>query len=248
MVERFSKNDGDLINVGVPRWDDDLEWLNSGSIFDSLVDGTEDWGMVAEGEKEVCERGMGGDGDTENDTSLSPPGSVTSSWGSWDCSRVKNKEDAGRVAGVKVEYGLSSLTSGLGRQTSCSMDLGLVQCHAVRVRQYKRLTSAKQCHVCARKTNLVPCSNIRLGLCLKSICKRCFDTFGWDLSAASDPNGNWKCPHCTMQCPKQARCVIYQRSIERRRQRNIAKKRALIHSLPSPTSVQTSQQDGDSVY
>lgn len=54
-------------------------------------------------------------------------------------------------------------------------------------RRYNQPRSSKYCHLCARHERavpMVPCGNFFRGLCQKSVCRKCFATYGLDWEAA----------------------------------------------------------------
>lgn len=91
-------------------------------------------------------------------------------------------------------------------------------------RRYAKPKSSKYCHLCARHVRAVrmyPCGNLELGICQKSVCGKCFETYNLDLAAAERPRTPgcpaWTCPHCQNACPEKAKCHSYDRQTERRR-------------------------------
>lgn len=93
-----------------------------------------------------------------------------------------------------------------------------------RSRTYAEPRQARQCHICARRVDLVACSNIRQSTCVKSICRRCFRQYNLDLQEAERNNSTWQCTHCLGSCPRTARCHVYNRTSERRRIRNLTQR------------------------
>mmetsp|Transcript_42824 Transcript_42824/g.105191 ORF Transcript_42824/g.105191 Transcript_42824/m.105191 type:complete len:208 (+) Transcript_42824:2-625(+) len=109
---------------------------------------------------------------------------------------------------------------------------------------YKDATASTYCHICQRARNLVICSNFRNGTCRKSICQKCFSNhdLGIDYetalarSATENVSGSgsssagrvaetaWYCTHCEGKCPPSARCVVYERAVERRRMKLLEEK------------------------
>mmetsp|Transcript_26210 Transcript_26210/g.63702 ORF Transcript_26210/g.63702 Transcript_26210/m.63702 type:complete len:217 (-) Transcript_26210:46-696(-) len=96
-----------------------------------------------------------------------------------------------------------------------------------KVKVYANPTPARSCHICARRRDLVSCSNLRLGTCRKSFCPRCAQAYGvlyitHQGISVPDPVSlrNWICSHCRNACPANARCIVYYRSSARRRERN----------------------------
>lgn len=91
---------------------------------------------------------------------------------------------------------------------------------SAKIRRYSQATPSRFCHVCARSSDIVelmPCKNVKFGVCRKAVCEKCFSEQGWDwASAVSDPE-SFSCCHCTKTCPKNAQCSTYRRTNERRR-------------------------------
>lgn len=91
-------------------------------------------------------------------------------------------------------------------------------------RTYQNKTPSMHCHICSRLATAtqphVDCGNAATGQCRKSICVKCFETFGWNLEEARSAPA-WKCTHCRGECPSRAQCVIYGRTSERRRTNQI---------------------------
>lgn len=88
-------------------------------------------------------------------------------------------------------------------------------------KQYSRASPAKFCHLCARAASknirMVVCSNIRIGMCLKVTCEKCFRQNSWNFEEAFENPDSWVCTHCRGSCPYRAQCSIYQRTNHRRR-------------------------------
>jgi hypothetical protein len=54
-------------------------------------------------------------------------------------------------------------------------------------RHYRQARSSKYCHLCARHeriVEMVSCGNLSTGLCQKSVCRKCFSSYGLDWEAA----------------------------------------------------------------
>jgi hypothetical protein len=93
-------------------------------------------------------------------------------------------------------------------------------------RTYSRAVPSQHCHICSRRpTEESPhaaCGNLNKGKCRKTICRKCFVQYGWDVEAARDAEATgWVCPHCQGFCPERAQCHIYDRTSERRRNKTV---------------------------
>lgn len=89
-------------------------------------------------------------------------------------------------------------------------------------RRYSAPKSSRYCHLCARHqrcVKMIPCGNVELGLCQKSVCKKCIDTYKLEVSGPS-----WACPHCQNKCPQRAKCFAYDRQTARRREKTLKSK------------------------
>lgn len=96
---------------------------------------------------------------------------------------------------------------------------GMVQ---KQTRRYSAPKSSRYCHLCARHqrcVKMVPCGNVELGLCQKSVCKKCIDTYNLEVTESS-----WACPHCQNKCPERAKCFAYDRQTARRREKTLRAK------------------------
>lgn len=99
------------------------------------------------------------------------------------------------------------------------------------MRRYSAPKSSRYCHLCARHqrcVEMVPCTNVELGLCQKSVCRKCINIYELP---ADDPS--WSCPHCQNKCPKRAKCFAYDRQTARRREKTLQAKVNLL-SVPTP--------------
>lgn len=93
-------------------------------------------------------------------------------------------------------------------------------------RRYSAPKSSRYCHLCARHqrcVEMVPCSNIVLGLCQKSVCRKCIKLYELEADGPS-----WCCPHCQNKCPKRAKCFAYDRQTARRREKTLKAKLSLL--------------------
>lgn len=93
-------------------------------------------------------------------------------------------------------------------------------------RRYSAPKSSRYCHLCARHercVEMVPCGNVELGLCQKSVCRKCIDVYNLVVDSPS-----WSCPHCQNKCPQRAKCFAYDRQTARRREKTL---RAKMNSL-----------------
>lgn len=110
-------------------------------------------------------------------------------------------------------------------------------------RTYAHAVPSQHCHICSRKPSAesphVCCGNLMYGRCRKTVCKRCFSQFNWDITEAINAvPGSWKCPHCREECPSRAQCVIYNRTSDRRRKRTLdSRKRKVDEAGPSGVNV-----------
>lgn len=89
-----------------------------------------------------------------------------------------------------------------------------------KIRRYSHATPSRFCHVCARSSEiieLVPCRNVKYGVCRKAVCRKCFLEQGWDWESAVAHPSSYSCCHCTKICPRNAQCSTYRRTNERRR-------------------------------
>lgn len=94
------------------------------------------------------------------------------------------------------------------------------------LRRYSAPKSSRYCHLCARHqrcVEMVPCSNIELGLCQKSVCRKCIKLYELQVDGPS-----WSCPHCQNKCPKRAKCFAYDRQTARRREKTLKAKMSLL--------------------
>lgn len=93
--------------------------------------------------------------------------------------------------------------------------------------RYKDAIPSKFCHTCTLsalegRRQLAPCSNLHHGLCLKTVCSRCFEVYGFgDFAEAKRPGSGWTCPHCQGVCPERAQCAAYAKSTEKRKTRKL---------------------------
>lgn len=65
------------------------------------------------------------------------------------------------------------------------------------VKHYSDATPSTHCHVCCRSSKNIEvfaCANIKLGLCRKVVCSRCFAQHNWNVTS------QWTCPHCQGIC------------------------------------------------
>ena len=102
-------------------------------------------------------------------------------------------------------------------------------------RRYTAPKSSRYCHLCARhqrSVSMVPCGNVELGLCQKSVCKKCIDLYHLEVSGPF-----WACPHCQNNCPNRAKCFAYDRQTARRREKTL---RAKLHSMSANAATTTS--------
>lgn len=93
-------------------------------------------------------------------------------------------------------------------------------------RTYSRAVPSQHCHICSRRpTEESPhaaCGNLNKGKCRKTICRKCFVQYGWDIESAKNAEvTGWVCPHCQGSCPERAQCHIYDRTSERRRNKTV---------------------------
>jgi hypothetical protein len=93
-------------------------------------------------------------------------------------------------------------------------------------RTYSRAIPSQHCHICSRRpTEESPhaaCGNLNKGKCRKTICRKCFNQYKWDVEAAKFASvTGWVCPHCQGICPDRAQCHIYDRTSERRRNKTV---------------------------
>lgn len=82
------------------------------------------------------------------------------------------------------------------------------------VKHYADATPSTHCHICCRSSKnvtVIECANIKLGVCRKVVCCRCFEQNNWKCSSS------WTCPHCEGICPPRSQCYTYERSNMRRR-------------------------------
>ena len=105
-------------------------------------------------------------------------------------------------------------------------------------RTYAHAVPSQHCHICSRKPTAesphVCCGNLIYGRCRKTVCKRCFSQFNWDITEAINAApGSWKCPHCRDECPSRAQCVIYNRTSDRRRQKTLDGRKRKVEAGPS---------------
>lgn len=104
-------------------------------------------------------------------------------------------------------------------------DEELLQQRPKKLRRPARFVNASPsrfCHICSRtpkSVRLAVCQRIRIGLCRKVVCEKCFTAFQLgDFESASDPSKlNWLCSHCTGKCPQRAQCGTYGKINERLR-------------------------------
>lgn len=102
------------------------------------------------------------------------------------------------------------------------------------VRQYSTATPSRFCHVCARSGTiapLLPCKNIKYGMCRKAICRKCFGELGWDWEKALTSPDKFSCCHCIKLCPTNAQCRTYTRTNERRRANGLRKRLLIEETL-----------------
>lgn len=70
---------------------------------------------------------------------------------------------------------------------------------------------SKFCHICLRRAGrvtLLACGNAFEGSCRKVVCKKCFETFGWDWKAACEPSSMWTCTHCREAYVYDAKTIL----------------------------------------
>lgn len=96
-------------------------------------------------------------------------------------------------------------------------------------RTYQDAKPSQYCHICARlPSEDAPhmfCANVAEGKCRKSTCQKCYAKYEMSAAVHRDcEDGRWICSHCAGTCPKRSQCHIYNRTSERRRTRNWAKK------------------------
>lgn len=99
-------------------------------------------------------------------------------------------------------------------------------------RTYSKAIPSQHCHVCSRRPTVesphVSCGNLAKGRCRKTVCRKCFLQYGWDMNDAQNSQiSGWVCSHCAGECPIRAQCHIYDRTSERRRNK------AVSHRLPN---------------
>lgn len=119
-------------------------------------------------------------------------------------------------------------------------------------------TPSKYCHICGRNGRYVAlraCQYTTQSLCRKVVCAVCISRY--DASHERELNISrkpWVCTHCRGACPKRARCVQYFRNNEKRRAKNIAKRKLntnfappfLTKSLANGIRKQSSSQNRES--
>lgn len=106
-------------------------------------------------------------------------------------------------------------------------------------RRYTVPKSSRYCHLCARhqrSVSMIPCGNVELGLCQKSVCGKCIEHYRLQVTLPS-----WSCPHCQNKCPQRAKCFAYDRQTARRRERTLRAKRNS-HTPATPVSIQQSKR------
>lgn len=105
-------------------------------------------------------------------------------------------------------------------------------------------TPSKYCHICGRNGRYVAlraCQYSIQSLCRKVVCAVCISRYDAihenEIKTSQKP---WVCTHCRGACPKRARCVQYFRNNEKRRAKNI-EKRKMYTSNGGPFSPGTKQ-------
>lgn len=113
--------------------------------------------------------------------------------------------------------------------TKSSLDYSNALPQLPRQRFSDNSTPSKYCHICGRNGRYVAlraCQYTTQSLCRKVVCAVCisrYDAFHeTELKISRKP---WVCTHCRGACPKRARCVQYFRNNEKRRAKNIAKRK-----------------------
>jgi arginyl-tRNA--protein-N-Asp/Glu arginylyltransferase len=117
-----------------------------------------------------------------------------------------------------------------------------------KVRRYSQAKPSKFCHVCARSADiveLVPCRNVKYGVCRKSVCRKCFVENGWNWSGAVEYPGSFACMHCTKTCPRNAQCQTYGRTNERRRIVAMEKRKLIEDALAEGGDLEAALQRAD---
>jgi len=94
----------------------------------------------------------------------------------------------------------------------------------------RKMAHSKYCHICSRKTERVDalgCNRISASPgCCKLVCKVCFVSASSAGAAAAEASFAalkqteelFTCSHCTKSCPGNARCHVYSKVNEKRRQ------------------------------
>lgn len=103
-------------------------------------------------------------------------------------------------------------------------------------RTYSKAIPSQHCHVCSRRPTVesphVSCGNLAKGRCRKTVCRKCFLQYGWNMIDAQNSQiTGWVCSHCAGECPIRAQCHIYDRTSERRR------KKAVSHRSPNDSQL-----------
>lgn len=101
-------------------------------------------------------------------------------------------------------------------------------------------TPSKYCHICGRNGRYVAlraCQYYTQSLCRKVVCAVCISRYDQQHELkVRTCQGQWVCTHCRGACPKRARCVQYFRNNEKRRAKNIEKRK--LKTNPDPGSLQ----------
>lgn len=98
-----------------------------------------------------------------------------------------------------------------------------------RQRYSENSTPSKYCHICGRNGRYVKlraCQYTSQSLCRKVVCAVCISQYDSDYEVAVVTSSSpWICTHCRGHCPFRARCVQYFRNNEKRRAKNLKRRK-----------------------
>lgn len=177
-------------------------------------------------------------GDKERGTELAPPVKKKRS-----CFKVEPKEKkmkaSNHVSADREKSDIQGSKPGPGLKASSRSKVPLPVKKAAtkrKPRTYSKAIPSQHCHVCSRRPTIesphVSCGNLIKGKCRKTVCKKCFMQYGWDMEVArNSQRTGWVCSHCVGNCPRRAQCHIYDRTSERRRNKAVSHRPKKAQSL-----------------
>lgn len=130
-------------------------------------------------------------------------------------------------------------------QVSLASGTGIAQ---PKVRRYRQAKPSRFCHICARSADnveMIPCKNVKFGVCRKSVCAKCCGEYGCEVMVSDQAGKSVACPHCTKTCPPKAQCRTYQKTNEKRRITCIKKRMIIEDALASGGDLEAALREHD---